>query len=57
MPTAPASDIQPAVALLEKTPFLYETLLRDLPADLLLYGAHAFHAYSGPFQKYSHPKP
>jgi hypothetical protein len=57
MQTAPASDIQPAVALLEKTPFPYETLLRDLPADLLLYGAHAFHAYSGPFQKYSHPKP
>jgi hypothetical protein len=35
MQTAPASDIQPAVALLEKTPLLFETLLRDLPAALL----------------------
>jgi hypothetical protein len=33
--TALVTDIQPAIALLEKTPFLFETLLRDLPADLL----------------------
>jgi hypothetical protein len=30
-----ASDIQPAVSLLEKTPVLLETMLRDMPADLL----------------------
>lgn len=35
MQTAPATDIQPAVALLEKTPLLFETLLRDLPTTLL----------------------
>jgi hypothetical protein len=35
MQTAPASDIQPAVALLEKTPVVFETLLRDLPTELL----------------------
>ena len=28
-------SIQPALLLLEKTPFLIETLLRDLPEDLL----------------------
>jgi hypothetical protein len=33
--TALVTDIQPAMALLETTPFLFETLLRDLPADLL----------------------
>jgi DinB superfamily len=35
--TAPAAagSIQPAVSLLEKTPFLLETLLRDLPDELL----------------------
>lgn len=35
MPTARASDLRPVVSLLEKTPFVYETLLRNLPADLL----------------------
>lgn len=35
MQTAPVTDIQPAVALLEKTPVLFETMLGDLPADLL----------------------
>jgi DinB superfamily len=35
MPTVLVNDIQPAIALLEKTPFLFETLLRDLPADVL----------------------
>ena len=35
MQTAPIADIQPAVALLEKTPALLETMLGDLPADLL----------------------
>ena len=30
-----AGSLQPALALLEKTPFLLETLLRDLPEDLL----------------------
>jgi hypothetical protein len=35
MQTAPATAIQPAIALLEKTPVLLETLLRDLPAELL----------------------
>ena len=35
MQTAQVTDIQPAMGLLEKTPFLFETLLRDLPADLL----------------------
>jgi len=32
-----APDTQPSVSLLEKTPFLFETLLRDLPANLLLW--------------------
>jgi DinB superfamily len=32
--TAPASDIRPPVALLEKTPLLLETLLRDVPLGL-----------------------
>lgn len=35
MQTAPVTDIQPAVALLEKTPLLLETLLRDLSTELL----------------------
>jgi hypothetical protein len=35
MQTALATDIQPAVSLLEKTPVALETLLRDLPAELL----------------------
>jgi hypothetical protein len=35
MQTAPGADIQPAVSLLEKTPVLYETMLGDLPSDLL----------------------
>ena len=35
MQTAPATEIRPAVALLEKTPVLLETLLRDLPTELL----------------------
>jgi hypothetical protein len=33
--TAPVTEIQPAVSLLEKTPLLFETLLGDLPPDLL----------------------
>jgi hypothetical protein len=33
--TAPVTDIQPAVSLLEKTLVVLETLLGDLPADLL----------------------
>jgi hypothetical protein len=33
--TAPASDIRPAMSLLEKTPVLLETLLGDVPGDLL----------------------
>jgi len=33
-PAVPGS-IQPALLLLEKTPFLLETMLRDLPEDLL----------------------
>jgi len=32
---APAIDIQPAISLLEKTPPILETLLGDLPAELL----------------------
>jgi len=32
---AVAQSIQPALSLLEKTPFLLETMLRDLPEDLL----------------------
>ncbi len=35
MQPASASDIQPAVSLLEKTPHLLETLLGDLPGELL----------------------
>ena len=35
MQTGLVTDIRPAVSLLEKTPIVYETLLRDLPADLL----------------------
>jgi hypothetical protein len=35
MQTAPVAEIQPAVALLEETPVLFETMLGDLPADLL----------------------
>lgn len=35
MQPAAARSIQPAISLLEKTPILLETLLRDLPADLL----------------------
>jgi hypothetical protein len=35
MQTVPVPDIRAAMALLEKTPFLFETLLRDLPADVL----------------------
>ena len=35
MQPAPASDMQPAVALLEKTPRLLETMLCDLPGELL----------------------
>jgi hypothetical protein len=47
MQTALASGPYPAVSLLEKTPHLFETMLRQLPADLL---------HSKP-QKYSNPKP
>jgi hypothetical protein len=32
---APSTDIRPSVSLLEKTPFLLETMLRGLPSDLL----------------------
>ncbi len=35
MQPAPASSIQPAVSLLEKTPVLFETMLRDLSGELL----------------------
>ncbi len=35
MQTGRVTDIQPPVSLLEKTPVLFETMLRDLPADLL----------------------
>lgn len=35
MQPASASDMQPAIALLEKTPRLFETLLCDLPGELL----------------------
>lgn len=35
MQPAVARSIQPAVSLLEKTPVLFETLLRDLPDELL----------------------
>jgi hypothetical protein len=47
MPTEQAPDIQPAISLLEKTPFLLETMLHDtLPtpapvADALRGGRHA----------------
>jgi len=59
---ASASDMQPAISLLEKTPRLLETLLGDLPGEILhwkaeLYRAHAFHPHSGPFMKYSNPQP
>jgi len=33
--TAPATDVQTPLSLLEKTPFLLETMLRGLPSDLL----------------------
>lgn len=35
MQTAPAGEMRAAVSLLEKTPLLLETLLGDLPADVL----------------------
>jgi hypothetical protein len=35
MQPAPASSIQPAISLLEKTPVLFETMLRDLSGELL----------------------
>lgn len=35
MQTAPANDIQAPLSLLEKTPFLLETMLGGLPSDLL----------------------
>src|SRR5712692_6174568 len=35
MQPAVARSIQPAVSLLEKTPILLETLLRDLPEELM----------------------
>jgi DinB superfamily len=35
MQPASASDMQPAIALLEKTPRVLETLLSDLPAEVL----------------------
>lgn len=35
MQPATASDIQPAISLLEKTPQILETLLSDLPPELL----------------------
>jgi hypothetical protein len=54
MRTALASDTHSAVSLLEKTPLLFETMLRDLPTDLR--ERKAFYPHSGPFQKYSHPK-
>jgi hypothetical protein len=82
MQTAPVAEVRPAVALLEKTPVLLQTLLGDLPSALLQWKpapdrwsisevlahlaeieqvysvrAHAFHPHSGPFQKYSNPKP
>jgi hypothetical protein len=35
MQASSAADMRPAVALLEKTPVLYETMLGDLPGELL----------------------
>ena len=35
MQPAPATSIQPAISLLEKTPVLFETMLRDLSGELL----------------------
>ena len=35
MQPAAMPEIQPAISMLEKTPAVYETLLRDLPLDLL----------------------
>jgi DinB superfamily len=35
MQTSAVAHIRPAISLLEKTPVLYETLLADLPSDLL----------------------
>jgi len=35
MQPAPVSSIQPAISLLEKTPILFETMLRDLSGELL----------------------
>lgn len=35
MHTTPSPDIHAAISLLEKTPFLLETMLRGLPSDLL----------------------
>src|SRR5260370_33114604 len=35
MHPAPATSIQPAISLLEKTPVLFETMLRDLSGELL----------------------
>lgn len=35
MQPASATDMQPAIALLEKTPHLLETMLRDLSGELL----------------------
>lgn len=35
MQSAPVADIRPAISLLEKTPLVLETLLADLPMDLL----------------------
>jgi hypothetical protein len=55
MQTALASGTQPAVFLWEKTPFLFETMLRDLPTDLR--ERQAFHSHFPPFRKYSNSKP
>jgi DinB superfamily len=35
MQIAPSPDIQPAISMLEKTPSILDTLLRDLPRELL----------------------
>lgn len=39
MQASSAADMRPAVALLEKTPVLYETMLGDLPGELLQWKA------------------
>ncbi len=57
MQPASASELQPAISLLEKTPRLLETLLGPLRQIPELYRAHALHSRSEPFMKYSNLKP